>query len=366
MIAVSAQGEQPEIIVIGGGQAGLALGYWLQRRKRRFVILDREPGPGGAWRHAWESLTLFSPGHWSSLPGWLHPGGIDTYPSRDAILDYLERYEERYDLPIKRPVRVSGVHRDGDAFLVRTDRGTWRAPVVVSATGTWGNPYVPDYPGRERYAGVQLHSAHYRRPQPFAGLRTLIVGGGNSGAQILAEVSEVTETRWVTLEPPRFLPDDVDGRVLFERATARLKAREEGREVETLPGGFGDIAMVPPVREARERGVLEAVRPFDEMTAHEMIWRDGSAEPVDAVVWCTGFQPALSHLAPLGLHDDSGRIPTQGPRARDCPGLWLLGYGDWTGPASATLIGAGRTARVAANEIDAWLDRRSGDRAAES
>src|SRR5690606_16865284 len=90
VIAVSAQGEQPEIIVIGGGQAGLALGYWLQRRKRRFVILDREPGPGGAWRHAWESLTLFSPGHWSSLPGWLHPGGIDTYPSRDAILDYLE------------------------------------------------------------------------------------------------------------------------------------------------------------------------------------------------------------------------------------------------------------------------------------
>lgn len=200
-------GSNPEIIVIGGGQAGLAMGYWLKRQHRKFVILDRESGPGGAWRHAWNSLTLFSPGPWSSLPGWLLSGSTAEYPSRDELLDYLERYEKRYRLPIERSVTVSGVHREPHGFRVETDRGRRYARVVVSATGTWGHPILPAYAGRERFAGVQLHSAHYRDPAPFKGLRTLIVGGGNSGAQILAEVSKVTETQWVTTDPPRFLPD---------------------------------------------------------------------------------------------------------------------------------------------------------------
>lgn len=343
-----------DIIVIGGGQAGLALGYWLRRHKRRFVILDREPKPGGAWRHAWDSLTLFSPGPWSSLPGWLLHGREQSYPSRDAILDYLTRYEARYALPVERPVTVLGVHREGRGFRVETDLGDSYAPVVVSATGTWSQPYLPDYPGRESYAGMQLHSAHYRRPEPFAGQRVAVVGGGNSGAQILAEISRTAEARWVTLEPPRFLPDDVDGRVLFQRATARLKARQEGRTVEDLPGGFDNIVMVPAVREARERGALTTVRPFRRLLPHEVVWPDGRTESIDAVIWCTGFRPALAHLMPLGIVADD-RVVTDGTRARHCPGLWLLGYGDWTGAASATLIGVGRAARATAADIDAYL-----------
>lgn len=346
----------PEIIVIGGGQAGLALGYWLRRSKRRFVILDREPRPGGAWQHAWESLTLFSPGPWSSLPGWLFPGGEAAYPSRDELLEYLTRYETRYTLPIERPVNVLGVHRDGTGFRIETDRGVRYAPVVVSATGTWGQPYLPDYPGRARFAGIQLHSAHYRRPEPFAGMRVVIVGAGNSGVQILAEVSQVADTRWMTCEPPAFLPDDVDGRVLFERATARWKAGLEGRQVNDLPGGFGNIVMVPSVREARERNVLKALAPLREFAPHGVIWSDGYAEAVEAVIWCTGFRPVLDHLAPLGVVDGSDRVETDGTQARFCPGLWLLGYGDWAGPASATLIGVGRIARSTAGEIDAYLN----------
>lgn len=346
-----------EVIVIGGGQAGLALGYWLRRRKRRFVILDRGTKPGGAWNYSWDSLTLFSPGPWSSLPGWLHPGSEDAYPSRDQLLDYMERYEDRYQLPIVRPVNVQAVHREQGGFRLETSQGDWQAPVVGSATGTWGNPYLPEYPGRDRYAGLQLHSAHYRHPQCFTDLRVLVVGGGNSGAQILAEVSRLAETRWVTLEPPHFLPDEVDGRVLFQRATARWKAAQQGRPFEELPGGFGDIVMVPSVREARDRGVLEAVRPFTEMTPHGVIWPDGRSEAIDAVIWCTGYRPALAHLWPLNLVDDLGRVATEGGRARDCPGLWLLGYGNWTGPASATLIGVGRTARATVSEIEAYLDR---------
>src|SRR5690606_7313332 len=120
LIPMPPQGEQTEIIVIGGGQAGLAMGYWLQRRQRSFVILDREPHPGGAWRRAWDGLTLFSPGTWSSLPGWLFPGGTNAYPSRDELLDYLEQYETRYRLPVERTVTVAGVHREGDGFRVET------------------------------------------------------------------------------------------------------------------------------------------------------------------------------------------------------------------------------------------------------
>jgi putative flavoprotein involved in K+ transport len=118
---------------------------------------------------------------------------------------------------------------------VRTDRGAWIAAAVVSATGTWSKPFVPEYPGAREFPGRQLHSAHYRSPEDFTGQRVVLVGGGNSGAQLLAELSRVAAATWATLEPPTFLPDDVDGRVLFERATARWKAQEEGREPD-VPG----------------------------------------------------------------------------------------------------------------------------------
>ena len=347
--------ERTEIVIIGGGQAGLALGYWLRRHKRDFVILDREPEAGGAWRHTWDSLTLFSPGPWSSLPGWLYPGGEAEYPTKDTLLDYIKRYEERYQFRIERPVNVRAVHAEGEAFRVETDSGDWRAPVVVSATGTWSKPRLPDYPGRELYAGMQLHSAHYRRPEAFQGQRVVVVGGGNSGAQILAEVSKVAQTRWSTLEPPQFLPDDVDGRVLFQRATERWKAKQGGRPVADVPGGFGDIVMVPPVREARDRGVLHSVGPLQAMTPHGVVWADGREEAVDAVIWCTGFEPALDHLSSLNLAQDGDKVVTNPTHSRDYPGLWLLGYGDWTGAASATLIGVGRSARRTAIQIDEHL-----------
>ena len=271
------------------------------------------------------------------------------------MIDYLRRYEERYSLPILRPTRVDAVELASNGLLIRSGTETWLARAVVSATGNWRHPYVPPYPGREGFGGLQLHSANYVDALAFAGKRVLVVGGGNSGAQILAEVSAVTETVWVTERPPVFLPDDVDGRVLFERATERWRAQQEGRPVEDLPGGFGDIVMVPPVLDARARGVLHSRRPFSRFTASGVQWTDGAESAIDVVIWCTGFRPALAHLAPLGLVDDSGRVQVNGTRSKSQPRLWLVGYGDWTGMASATLIGVTRTARNAAQEIDAFL-----------
>jgi putative flavoprotein involved in K+ transport len=352
-----------DVVVIGGGQAGLAVGYHLRRTGLSFVILDAEDGPGGAWRHAWRSLRLFSPAAWSSLPGWLLTGGETTYPSRDDVLDYLARYEARYRLPVRRPVMVRSVERAEDSRLrVVTDQGDWTARTVVSATGTWRHPYIPDYPGREAFRGVQIHSSAYETPEPFTGRRVLIVGGGNSGAQILAEVSRVAEAVWVTERPPVFLPDDVDGRVLFHRATERIKALQEGREPAMPTGGLGDIVMVPPVVEARERGVLHAVRQFTHFTETGVVWRDGTESPVDAVIWCTGFRPALHPVAGLGLIGLDGTVELDGTRSVREPRLWFVGYGGWSGPASATLIGVGRSARETARRIAEDLGATGGGR----
>jgi cation diffusion facilitator CzcD-associated flavoprotein CzcO len=337
--------EALDVLVIGGGQAGLATGYYLRRTPLSWAILDAGDEPGGAWRQGWTGLRLFSPARFSSLPGWTMPGTTDDYPPRAEVVDYLAQYERRYELPVRRPVRVHAVHREGEAFRVVADAGSWRARTVVSATGTWSQPFIPDVPGRAGFEGIQVHSAAYRTPDAFAGKRVLVVGGGNSGAQILAEVSRVADATWVTLAEPGFLPDWVDGRYLFDQATAAYRARQEGREPPPR-ADLGDIVMVPPVREARNRGALATVRPFTRMTARGVVWPDGREEAVDAVIWCTGFRPALDHLRPLGVVDEGGRVAVDGTRSVGEPGLWLVGYGNWTGFASATLIGVGRTARA--------------------
>lgn len=347
--------ERVDVRVIGAGQAGLAVGYYLRRSGLSFGILDSEDDAGGAWRHGWDSLRAFSPARWSSLPGWLMEGGADDYPTRDEVVDYFRRYEERYELPIRRPVKVESVRRRGDGLLVGTDAGEWSARAVVSATGTLRAPFIPEYPGRESFRGRQLHSSEYRTPEEFSGERVLVVGGGNSGAQIMAEVSRVADATWVTSESPKFLPDDVDGRVLFERATERYRAKVEGRP---SPAGvsLADIVMVPPVKEARDKGDLAGVRPFERFTEGGVVWPVGSEERADAVIWATGFGVGLSHLDPLGVMDGSGRIEVEGTRSVAEPRLWLVGYGDWTGFASATIIGVGRTARDTAREIESFLE----------
>ena len=334
--------ESHEIVVIGGGQMGLSLGYYLRRAGGDFLILDAQEGPGGAWRHGWKSLRLFSPGGYSSLPGWLMPPlSHEGYPTRDDVLFYLARYEERYALPIRRPVQVESVRQEGDLLELVTDRGRLRAKFVVSATGTWSQPYIPPIPGRDLFEGVQVHSAEYLEPEDFSGKSVLVVGGGNSGAQIMAEVAPLARAVWVTEHEPLFLPDDVDGRVLFERAVARMKSGPSDKPV----GGIGDIVMVPPVKEAKTRGNLNSVRPFERMTTNGVIWPDGTETAVDAVIWCTGFRPSLSHLRPLNIIETDGKVLVENQQSLKEPRLWLAGYGDWTGPGSATLMGAARTAR---------------------
>lgn len=335
------------VLVVGGGQAGLAASFYLRRAGLEHVVLDGQDRPGGAWRHTWPSLRLFSPAAYSSLPGWPMPPTEDGNPDAAHVVDYLTRYEQRYQVPVHRPVGVHRVRRDGSSFVTETSAGTWRSEAVVSATGTWSRPFVPHYPGRRQFRGEHVHSAHYAGPEGYAGRRVLVVGGANSGAQIAADLAPVAEVTWVTTHPPRYLPDDVDGRELFRVASARVRGEPGAAGV----AGLGDIVVVPPVRTARDAGLLQARPVFQRFTPRGVVWDDGSTVDVDAVVWCTGFRPALGHLAGLLPRDAAGRVRTDGPVVPEVPGLFLLGYGDWCGPASATLIGVGQWARRVAAEL---------------
>lgn len=339
-----------DVIVIGGGQAGLAVAYYLKRAKLDFIILDNQQHSGGAWQHTWPSLRLFSPAMMSSLPGKLMPKAKDgEYPHRDEVLSYLADYEQHYQLPLYRPHQVQSVERDAVHNCLRVSDGkySWLAKAVVSATGTWSLPQTPLLDGQQGFKGEQCHSAHYSGSDAYKGKRVLIVGGGNSGAQIYAELAEVANASWVTREPPLFLPDDVDGRVLFERATARIT----GNAGDAPVGGIGDIVMVPPVKAARDKGILTTLPMFSRFTEHGVIWPDGTAEPIDAIIWCTGFKAELSHLAALNVIEPDGKIQLEHGQAVKEPRLWLFGYGDWASPGSATLIGAGRSARENVPEL---------------
>ena len=364
-------GGEVDVLVVGGGQAALAAGYFLQRARRRgvtglsFALLDAQREPGGAWTGGWDSLQLFSPAGFSSLPGWPMPAWPgEGNPSGEHVRNYLAAYENRYQLPVHRPVRVSTVTRvGGDGFVVITDRGVWRCRVLVNATGAWGRPFWPSYPGMAAFRGRQLHTVGYRRSADFEGQTVLVVGGGNSGAQIAADLTHRRQgqTVWVTTRPPRFLPDEVDGRKLFELATRRVRAAAAGEASEQGVGGLGDIVMVPPVLAARRRGDLQTEPMFDRLTSTGVAWEQPLRElEVDAVVWCTGFRPDLRHLARLQLTRRDG-VPTTDPalpsRSVDDPALFFLGYGDWCGLASATLIGVGAAARAT---VDAIVDDLAG------
>lgn len=349
-----------DVLVIGGGQAGLSAGYYLNRLRRdeasgrsgpapTFAILDANREPGGAWQHYWPSLELFSPAAYSSLPGYQMPAWDgDGNPSADHVAQYLRTYEARYELPVHRPVRVEAVRAADGGFITDTGVGQWTSRVVISATGSWTAPEIPQLPGSGEFAGQQLHTAGYRGPQPYAGLNVVVVGGGNSGAQIAADLASTAKVTWVTRKPPRYLPDDVDGRALFDIATRRVKALAAG---ETGAGGvadLGDIVAVPSVRKARDAGLLDARPMFARLLPGGVQWEDGGKLDADVLIWCTGFRPDLHHLQPLGLTGRNGvpatdaKLPT---KSLDQPGLFFLGYGDWCGPASATLIGVGATAR---------------------
>jgi thioredoxin reductase len=337
-----------DTIIIGGGQAGLSVAYFMKRTNLEYIILDNQMKSGGAWLHTWDSLKLFSPSKYSSLSGWQMPPTKNEYPSKEEFLNYLSEYEKRYNFPIKHKTSVIQVSKSKDIFELETNNGKFLCKSLVSATGTAMCPYIPKYPNSNIYKGKQIHSIDYLNTDDLNNKKVLIIGGGNSGAQILAEVSKVTTTKWVTSEPPIFLSEHIDGRYLFTQANNSYfkKETKEKRQKITL----SNIVQIQSVKEGLENGIYNDNRPFKAFYEHGVIWSDNSKESFDIVIWCTGFRPNLRHLQKLDIVHNN-RVKTQNTRSINEPGLWLVGYGNWTGFASATIYGVGKTAKQTVEEI---------------
>ena len=343
--------QEFDCIVIGGGQSALACAYYLRRTDINYVLLDANETAGGSWTKTWDSLTLFSPAEHSSLPGWMMPKSAGLFPSKQEVMDYLTAYEQKYNLPVQRGVEVNQVKKTNSGFEVQTNTGRYRCKALIAATGTYREQFIPEIKGKDLFEGVQIHSAQYVNEQPFKGKKVLIVGEGNSGAQILAEVSKVAECYWATQKDPEFLPDDVDGRVLFDSASAIYYAKKQGKELDLKKINLGNIVMVPTVKEARERGVLKSHGRLESLNRNEALWENVEPTQVDAIIWCTGFGYNTRFLNDIVTIDHRGKIATNGTRSTEEPSLWLVGYGGWTGFASATLIGVGRSARQTVTEV---------------
>lgn len=341
-----------DTIIIGGGQAGLSTAYFLRGSNLSYLILDDKKEPGGSWLNTWESLKLFSPTEFSSLSGWQMPKSKNEYPTKNEFIDYLKAYEKRYEFPVKRNTAVHNVKKENGIFKIETNQGNFYTKTVVSATGTAKNPYVPNYSNQRNFRGIQIHSVDYRHSDKFQDKKVLVVGGGNSGAQILAEVSKVARTKWITLEKPYFLPEEIDGRYLFQQANATYFKRDNQKE--DIKASLSDIVQVEIVKDGLERNIYKDTRPFKSFYKHGVIWENGLKEVFDAVIWCTGFRSNLQHLKPLGVIKNN-HINTEYTRVVMEPKLWLVGYGNWTGFASATIYGVGKTAKATAKELLAHL-----------
>lgn len=339
-----------KIVVIGAGQAGLSAAYHLVRLGftpyDEVVVLDRNPAAGGAWQHRWDSLTMRDVHGIANLPGVPVPPSADADRANVFVPAYFADYEQRFSLPVVRPVVVSSVRRVGSLFEVRTSGETYLTEAIVNATGTWNRPFIPWYPGIESFRGRQLHTADYRGASEFAGQHVLVVGGGASAVQLLAEVSEVATTTWVTRRPPEwrtgedFSPEY--GRQVVAKVEERVRAGLPPRSVVSVTG----LHLREQEQDALRRGVYERQPIFSRITPDGVEWPDGRTLHVDTILWATGFRADLAHLAPLHLREPSGGIRMNGTQTALDPRIHLIGYGP-----SASTIGANRAGFTAARSL---------------
>ncbi len=343
-----------DAIVVGAGQAGLAAGYELQRAGLSFAILEAGARPVGSWPHYYDSLRLFSPARYSALPGLPFPGDPDHYPSRDEVVAYLQAYAAHFALPVITAAQVERVSRKPDFEVTTTSGLTYISRSVIAATGAFHRPYLPEILGQADYRGTIIHSAAYRDPVPWRKQQVVVVGGGNSAVQIGVELARVAHVTLATRRPLRLVPQRVLGRDLH------FWLRLSG--VEALPlGRWISLREANPVldtggyRAALERGKPGRRPMFVRFSPHGVVWADGTEEPVDAVIFATGYRPNLGYLAGLGALDAQGRARQQAGISLTTPGLYYVGLPAQRTFASATLRGVGSDAAYVVRHLQHWV-----------
>jgi putative flavoprotein involved in K+ transport len=325
-----------DVIVVGGGQAGLALGYFLSRQGRDFTILEAAAEPATAWRQRWDSLRLFTSARYSGLPGRAFPGDPDRYPTRDEVVAYLTGYARWFELPVQLDSRVRSLRRVDGTYEVTTDVRTYRADQVVVATGPFQRPRVPEIATRLDPGVRQLHSSDYRRPEDVPSGPVLVVGGGNSGFQIAEELAGAYEVHLAIGSRQKPLPQRVLGRDLFWylEATGLIRKPAESRIGRRLSGKDTLIGSRPRTLR-RRHGVHLHPRAVD-IQGVDMTFSDGGTLRPGTVLWATGFVSDYSWIdAPV--FDERGRLRHR-RGVTSSAGLYFLGL-TWQHTRGSALLG---------------------------
>jgi putative flavoprotein involved in K+ transport len=325
-----------DVIVIGGGQAGLAMAWHLARLGLRFVVLDAGPELGHVWRSRWDSLTLFTPAQYDALPGLPFPSPADTYPTKDPVADYLRAYAAAADLPVRLHAPVTHLSRTEDGFEVRTAAETFRARQVVVATGPFQVPFVPPAAGGLDESVTQVHSAAYRNPRALPDGPVLVVGGGNSGLQIAEELAATRPVEVSVGQNPPMLPQRPLGRDLFWWLTRlglmRIPAGSRlGRRVQAR----GEFVIGTSRRKLKRAGVRFRPR-LVAADGRTVRFADGSTLEVGVVVWATGYRSDYSWIRLPGVINDGRVVHRRG--VTDIPGLYFLGL-SWQHTRGSALLG---------------------------
>lgn len=349
-----------KIVVIGAGQAGLSSAYHLKKLglkiNRDFVVLDEAASPGGAWQFRWPSLTLSTVNKIHDLPGMSFEETLTRYQTEVqaniAVPNYFNLYEKRYELEVYRPLKVDSVYLHGKRFHINTSKTLFSAEGIINATGTWENPIIPIYPGKELFEGEQLHTKDFKTADYFRNKHVIVVGAGISAIQLLDQISKVTSTTWVTRRPPVFRDgpfDDMAGHDAVAMVEERVRRGLPPLSVVSVTG----LPYSSEIRDMEGRGVLKRLPMFSEMTRTGVKWADGSEQQADVILWNTGFKSALQHLDPVLPKEENGGILMDGrlaTRVAKQPRIHLVGYGP-----SASTIGANRAGSAAARELTETL-----------
>ena len=349
--------EHFETVIIGGGQAGLSVGYHLKKQGRPFVILDANERIGDAWRKRWDSLRLFTPARYDGLAGFRFPAPGVSFPTKDEMADYLESYAARFDLPVRTGVKVDGLSRQGDRYVLRSGGQRFEAEHVVVATGASQVPKVPAFADELDSSIVQLHSSQYRRPSQLQEGAVLVVGVGNSGAEIAFEVSR-THPTYLSGKPKGQIP------IPHGPATARFffpVVRFVGHHVLTLRTPIGrkvhpqyiSSHSAPLIRvklkDLAAAGVKQVPRTVG-MEGGRPALEDGRVLDVSNVIWCTGFREEFSWID-LPIFGEDGRPLHERGVVIGEPGLYFVGMLFQYAVSSDILPGVGRDAKYIAKNI---------------
>ena len=337
-----------EVVVVGAGQAGLAIGFFLKQQGQPFLIVETG-SIASAWRERWESLTLFTPRRYSALPDLPFPGDPEGYPTRDEVVAYVDAYAEKFELPVEEHAPVRRLTKEGGLFVLEVDGRTITAEQVVVATGPFQTAYVPEVAEKLSPEVFQMHATGYRRPTDVREGTVLVVGGGNTGFQIAKELSSTHDVVLAVGSRQTPLPQRLLGRDLFWwLTTSRLFnttiESRVGRRLSTR-----DTLIGSSPRELRRRyGVALKARVVD-ASGRTARFEDGSELEVDAVLWATGYRPDYSWIN-LPVFDQNGRLRHR-RGVTDVAGLYFLGL-TWQHTRGSALIGwVKEDARFVAEEI---------------